>query len=411
MGIKLNPKYKDGFLSQLEASQRGEVIFIPVGLQRLGSVFNLMQSRYTLISGATGAGKTSFADYLYVLKPWDFLKTAPKDIHWEVIYFSLERKQMFKHAKWISYFIYRDHGILVSPDALMGWSDEGAINKAAYDMIRSYDMEISKLLEHVRIYDSKVGTGVVRRAIEARAIDLGTFYYTDGEAAYMLGKTVYVERFDEKNLVESTKMGNRKYVDLNHEGELFRLYEDDHKYFMKNPKTFVFIVIDGIGLLGDKNIIDEISVDIANARDKFGFSPVVITQQNRAMGDIQRMKAHGGDLSPQLEDIFKSSQMGFDADLVLGLFDPYRYKAFDTMGKYEGYSIKPADGNINSASTLTPGGQSRFRSIHVLKNSFGPDGNKFGLKFLGESNHFETLPTPDKVMELEKVYADIRQGI
>ena len=128
------------------------------------------------------------------------------------------------------------------------------------------------------------------------------------------------------------------------------------------------------------------------------------------MGDVQRLKQHGADLSPQIEDIFKSSQMGFDADLILGLFDPLTYKAFDAEGKYDGYIVKQGDDGI-TGSMQTPHGVGRFRSLHIMKNSFGPNNGKFGLKFLGESNHFETLPFPSDEREMGEVYSQIKQGL
>jgi len=408
--MELNDKYKDGFLAQLEASQRGEVTYIPIHLERIGKSFNLMQSRYTLIFGATGAGKTSIADETFVLRPYDYLKNNTENIHWEVLYFSLERKQMFKHAKWISWMLYRDKGMQVGPDQIMGWGEEGALNSAGYQIVRSYDEEMTNLLDHMQIYDGKVSAEVVRRAINRRAHDLGTYYYTD-EIGLCIGEDEsYVKVFSDENLVKKTKTGDRKYILWEHQGKKFRLYEDDYKYFMKNPKTFIFIVIDGINLLGSKDVIDTISVEVADARDKFGFSPVIVTQQNRSLGDIQRLKLHGEDLSPQLEDIFKSSQMGFDADLVLGLFDPLQYKAYDSEGRYDGYIVKQGDDGI-TGSMQTPSGHGRFRSVHILKNSFGPNGAKYGLKFLGESNYFETLPFPDDEAKMSEIYMKIRQGL
>ena len=408
--MELNSKYAHGFLSQLDASQRGEVVSIPNALGRVGELYNIMPSRYTLISGSTGSGKTSYADFNYILAPWSWLEANPQtDIYWEVNYFSLERKQMFKHAKWVSWMIYRDdNNLLLSADQIMGWKN-GPINKEGYNLVRSYDDEMSGLLEKINIYDGKVDAKVVYRIIKQRGHQLGDLYKSDDIGVYFRDDLIYKECFEDNNLVEETKVGPKKYILINHKGTEFKIYQDDHRYFPFHKRPFVFFVIDGINLLGSKEVIDEISVAMSDARDIFGFSPVVVTQQNRAMGDIGRMKLHGNDLSPQLEDIFKSSQMGFDADLILGLFDPYKYKAFDKEGKYGGYCIKPMEGH--EPSTMTPGGINRFRSLHILKNTFGQDGGIFGMKFLGECNQFTTLPKVEDSAELAKIYAEIRTGI
>jgi len=354
---------------------------------------------------------TSFADYSYILYPWSFIQDNKEevDIYWEVNYFSLERKQMFKHAKWVSWLIYRDNpDILLSADQIMGFKN-GPLNSKGYNLVRSYDDEMTGLLDHINMHDGKVSSKVVSRIIRQRALALGDYFYSDDIGIFVNNNPVYSYTFDEDGEVEDTKTGPRKYVNLTFKDSKFKLYQDDHRYFPHHIRSFVFFMIDGINLLGDKDVIDDISMELANARDRFGFSPVIVTQQNRAMGDISRMKLHGNDLSPQLEDIFKSSQMGFDADIIIGLFDPYRYKAFDKEGLYGGYCIKPMEGH--EPSTRTPGGLNRFRSAHILKNTFGADGGVFGLKFLGECNHFETLPKLDEEDKLLKEYAKIRTGV
>lgn len=407
--MAINRRYRDGFLTQLDASQRGEVVFIPNPLDRVGDIFNIMPSRYTLLFGATGSGKTSFLDYEYILGPWSFLQQKSMDIHWEVQYFSLERKETFKHAKWLSWLMYRDNSeLLVSADQILGWKN-GPLNSAGYNLVREYDDEMSGLLEHVRIYDGKPTAVSIERTIQRRAIALGTFFYADHIGVRKNDELIYIETFEEKGLFEDTKIGKIPYIELEFKGEKFRLEQETHKYFLNHPRTFVFFVLDGINLLGDKNLLDDISILLARARDRYGFSPVIVSQQNRALGDIQRAKLHGSDLAPQLEDVFKTSQMAFDADLILGLFDPYKYKAWDSDGKYGGYCVNPL-GNITKPSTLTPKGVNRFRSIHVLKNSFGNEGNIYGTKFLGECNHFETLPLPGSI-ELEEVYSNIKRGL
>ena len=55
---------------------------------------------------------------------------------------------------------------------------------------------------------------------------------------------------------------------------------------------------------------------------------------------------------------------------------------------------------------MSPQGFSRFRSLHILKNSFGIDGKKFGMLFVGESNHFQVLPNLG-TKELSDIYSKI----
>ena len=401
----LNEKYRSGFIEQIKASRRGDTTFIPNFLDRVNEVFNLMQSRYTLIFGSTGVGKTAIADYLFILAPWTYLRTNEPDIHWEVVYFSLERKSMFKHAKWLSWFMYRDYSHLISSDELMGWGSD-PLNKEGYDLVRGYDDEMSELLEHVHIYDGKTTVNRVRHIINKRALELGTLYTADDDEVRIANTNELVATFSNE-FVEKTKVGNIKYVDLIHKDKKFRIYQSENRYFLTNPKTFVFIIIDGIGLMGSsdfgkkKSALDETSSILAEARDLYGFSPVVISQQNRDLGSTARLKMHGSDMSPQLEDIQGSSQMAHDSDLTLALFDPFHYKAYDTKGHFGGYDLLKG--------MMHPKGFSRFRSLHVIKNTFGFAGKMFGLKFLGESNDFSVLPFPNSE-EILKIYSEIAEG-
>jgi len=413
MGLK---KVTPDLAYQLDAAMRGDVTKIPNPLgERLAKIFNLLPSRYTLVGGSTGSGKTSWVDYTFILGPYHFIRNAntelleavKKEIHWEVNYFSLERKKMFKHAKWISWMIYVDTGQKVSADQILGW-DNDPLTQELYELVNYYSDIIGELLQHVNIYDGKVRIDTIEQLVHSRARKLGKFYYTDMEGLYIDDNPIPFKTFIDDGVVVKSKIGEHIEIEFEYKGEVHTLRQHSHKYFLFNPKTFVYFIIDGIGLLGSSNFsdkkssIDKVSEILADARDKYGFSPVIVSQFNRSIGDTSRQKLHGNDLSPQLEDFQGSSQTSHDADLVLAIFDPYRYKAYDQKGLYGDYSL--------TQGMMSPRGFCRFRSLHVLKNSFGIDGKKFGMLFVGESNHFEILPKLEDP-ELQSIYSRIAQDI
>jgi hypothetical protein len=409
--------------AHIELAKTGNVVKIdnPLG-PRVGAVFNLLQSRYILLGGSTGSGKTAFADFLTVLGPFDFIKglesqyddkyantpeeEKPPRLHWEVNYFSLERKQMFKKAKWISWFIKMEHDIKISADRILGWADK-PLTPELYTLVNSYGELLKELLEHVEIFDGKVSIDTLRKVIQQRARELGVFYYTNDEGLFVDDNPMPLLTFKKDGVVTNSKRGKVVTLHYTHNGQEFALKPFGHKYFLNNPRTIVQFVIDGIGLFGGsdfskkKSSIDEVSELLAEARDNFGFACLVVNQFNRAIGDTQRQKQHGNDLSPQLEDFEGSSRTSHDADLVLAVFDPYRYKSYDGKGMYGDYSI--------TQGMMSPEGFCRFRSLHVLKNSFGIDGKKFGMLFIGESNHFDILPLLDSP-ELNNIYSKIAQN-
>jgi hypothetical protein len=91
------------------------------------------------------------------------------------------------------------------------------------------------------------------------------------------------------------------------------------------------------------------------------------------------MRLKAGDVEPQLEDFSDSSSTQNDADVVLALFDPVRYKVEDTSG-YDLNKLKDEFGG------------KYFRSLRLLKNSYGEDDVRIGLAFLGQLGIFRELP-------------------
>jgi hypothetical protein len=404
--VKLNREYNDT-LEMINQGRRGEAVFIPNSLKRMEGTFNLMQSRFTLLGSSSGAGKSSFIDDVFILKPWtDYVKDNPH-VHWEVNYYSMERKKLFKHVRWLSWMLYRDHGWLVPVDALLGWDPRGLLGAKVYDVVMSYGDEMSQLLDRVHIYDGRISAKTMVRQIKTKARQLGTLYRADNLGVRIDDEIRYVAEFSEKKLRE-TSQGWERYVDLEHKGKKFTLTPDTHKYFLHNPNTFFFIVLDGVGLIDDKGYpntkaaVDAVINVLADARDVYGFSPIAVSQFNRGIADIQRAKLHGSSMGPQESDFKDSSNSYQAADLVIGLFDPYKFKAYDNKGMYGGYDLV--------GGMCSPNGHNRFRSAHILKNTFGKDSGVFGLKYLGESSYFETLPIAASG-DIQNVYARISMGL
>jgi hypothetical protein len=91
------------------------------------------------------------------------------------------------------------------------------------------------------------------------------------------------------------------------------------------------------------------------------------------------MRIKNGDVEPQLEDFADSSATQNDADVVLALFDPMRYKVEDPSG-YQLDKLKDEYG------------AKYYRSVRLIKNSFGEDDVRIGLGFLGQIGMFKELP-------------------
>lgn len=78
--------------------------------------------------------------------------------------------------------------------------------------------------------------------------------------------------------------------------------------------------------------------------------------------------------------MFKDSgQPGDDADVVLALFDPMRYNLPDPSG-------------YDTNKLLDESGAKYFRSLRLIKNSYGEDDIRIGLAFMGQTGMFKELP-------------------
>jgi replicative DNA helicase len=162
-------------------------------------------------------------------------------------------------------------------------------------------------------------------------------------------------------------------------------------YEPNDSNTITIVVIDHIGLLKltkdystKKAAIDKMSDELRYARDFFGYTPVVVSQFNRDISSPMRIK--NGDVEPQLEDFADSSSTQNDADVVVALFDPMRYKVEDPSG-YQLDKLKDEYG------------AKYFRSLRLIKNSYGEDDVRIGLGFLGQIGMFKELPRLKEMTE------------
>lgn len=331
---------------EVEAGINGRNGGIPMGFERLNRYIGIRKSIYTLVGGLTGSGKTSLVDDAYVLNPYDWCisdknKTKTK---LKIIYRSMERNKTYKLAKWIGRKIFIDQGITIPVPKLLGWN--GKLTKDEHDLFLIYGEYIEGMKEIITIIDGPENPIGIAKNIREHALKNGK-----------------VEQLDEYNKI----------------------------YIPNDPNEITIIVLDHIGLLKTtkdhstkKQTIDKMSDELRYARDFYGYTPVVISQFNRDISNPIRIK--NGDVEPQLEDFAETSQTQNDADIVLGLFDPIRYKVEDPSG-YDLQKLKDESG------------AKYFRSLRVIKNSYGSDDLRIGLGFYGELGIFKELPRRKEMQE------------
>jgi hypothetical protein len=324
---------------------------IPMGFDRLNRYIGIRKSMFFLVGGNTGSGKTSFIDDCFVLNPFDWYisKKNKTDIKLKIIYRSMERSSTYKYAKWICRRIFLDHGVSISVNKLLGWTEK--MNEDEYNLFLSYQSYMEQMKDVITVIEGPENAVGIAKELRAHALKNGKIIQKDPDDEY---SKVYVPN---------------------------------------DPNEITIVIIDHIGLLkttkdqpSKKEAIDKMSNELQYARDFFGYTPVVVSQFNRSISNPMRLKA--GDVEPQLEDFSDSSSTQNDADVVLALFDPVRYKVEDTSG-YDLNKLKDEYGG------------KYFRSLRLLKNSYGADDVRIGLAFLGELGIFSEMPRKRDITDLD----------
>jgi hypothetical protein len=330
----------DKLKEEVDKGMSGNNGGVPMGFDRLNRYVGIRKSMYYLVGGLTGSGKTSFIDDAFVLNPVDWALSKEgqaSGISVKIWYRSMERSRTYKLAKWVSRKIFVDYGITIPVPKLLGWTDK--MTSDEHDLFLAHREYVEQLSEMITIIDGPENPVGIAKDLKKYALERGT-----------------IEEVDEYNKI----------------------------YIPNNPNEITIPVIDHIGLLKltkdqptKKQAIDKMSDELRYARDFYGYSPVVVSQFNRDISNPIRIK--NGDVEPQLEDFADSSQTQNDADVVLALFDPMRYKVADPSG-------------YNLDKLVDQYGAKYFRSLRLIKNSYGEDDVRIGLGFMGQIGMFKELP-------------------
>ncbi len=327
---KVNTPNKDNLRSHIEIKSIGKGEYYG---------FELGGSRLFFLKDFTVTHNTSFLDDCFVLNPYDWYISGlnKTDLKLRIVYRSMERGRVYKMAKWVARKIFLDYGIIISISKLLGWTER--MSSDEHDLFLAHKDYIEEMKEVITIIDGPENPIGIANDLKAFALKHGR--------------------------IEDT-------------GEFTKVY------IPNEPNTITIVVLDTMNLLKltktlttKKAAIDKMSDELRYARDFYGFSPVAVSQFNRDISNPVRLK--NGDVEPRLEDFKESGQTQDDADVVLALFDPIRYKVLD----FSGYDLEKLT-DLN--------GGKYYRSLKLIKNSYGEDDIRIGLGFLGQVGMFRELP-------------------
>jgi replicative DNA helicase len=347
------------FLGEVEEGMRGRYKGLPTNMERLSNFVNGIQKKsYTAVGAQSKSGKTAFVDEFFVLGP--YLRNKEANIRW--IYFSPEVDMLEKMAKYTAYFMDHKYGIYCDSNYVLSRGDNrlSPEHKKLVDDIAQN--ELKDLFDNkIQFIEDRIHPEGIRRVIFEYAEANGTF----------LRESWF------KNEEEHSKIV---------------AYEE------KDPSLHTVIIVDHVGLVPvqkgftKKQNIDELSSRMVWFRNICSFSPVLVSQFNRDLGKVDRMKFSGEQLMPTLEDFKDTGGLSEDASLVLGLFNPTKYRHLD---RHMGYDLNAI-------------GKS-YRSIHVLAARNTEADVSIAALLEGKTGRFKELPKPSDGNSLEKVYEYVEE--
>ena len=363
------------FLKEVQRGIEGRNKGLNCGLKRLNKFINGIQKKtYYLVGALQKSGKTALVDCIFVLYPYLLEKKA--NVKW--IYYSYEIDLMEKMAKFCAFFMDYKHGIYCDSNYILGRGEhrvkpehlpliEDIYNNELIDLFGKYDDEGHQLSEgRITFFEEKINPQGVKNYLMKYAEDNGEF----------IKKKVTIKG-EEGQLKEIDVVTGYKEKDE----DLYTIIIVDHLALTKREK--------GLNL---KENIDRLSQHMVFFRNICKFTPVLISQFNRDMGKIERMKFSGEQLQPTLEDFKDSGDPGADASLVLGLFNPTLLPHLRTHLGYDLIKI----------------GKS-YRSLHILASRNTETGVNLSLMMEGKTGMFRELPKNDDNERLNEVYEYVQK--
>ena len=349
-----------------------------MGMERLEMYLpGIEQSTYYLLAAASGVGKSKLARYLFIHNPIVFLENNPDSgIELDILYFSLEESKEKILLAEISKYLFTKYGLTLSIKQLASVGRYNVISAADLEKVKEAEAHVKKFLDRVTIYDSVRNATGIYKTVRNFAMTVGTYYDKEG-----------------KPLTPTEVMQVT--------GGVGETYKKVSYYKLHNPKHYVIVMTDHLGLLQPENgetlwqTMGKMSSSYnLHFRDKFGFIPVVIQQlaadKERVESNFQG-KTIEDKLEPSLDSLGDNKTTARDVNVALGLFDPARYK----IDNHNGYDITRL--------------KDRYRSMNIMKSRDGIANKKLPLFFNGAVDFFKEMPKTDNIDGMNRVFEYVNQ--
>lgn len=343
----------------------GKVNCIPWSLPRFEEESpGIEQGKFYLVTANSKVGKTQITDWLFLFNTIKQVVDNKLDVRLKIFYFTLEMSKEEKMLSCFSNILYEKEGIRICPKDLKSTKADRVLDESIIKVLEKYEIYFQKIEEVVEFIDSVRHPTGIYHLMNDYAVANGTIHYKD--------------------------------IDI--KGNLTTIVD---YYEPNDPDEYVMIIIDHLSIISAEkrnglqlSLHESISVltsdYLIKLRNRYNYIPVVVQQQAAAQESLDNKK--NNKLRPTVDGLADNKLSVRDANVVLGLFSPFRHE----MPEYYGYDITKFKDNI------------RFLEIIVSRDGGG--GTLCPLYFDGAVNYFRELPVSHNYNELEKVYAYIQKN-
>jgi KaiC/GvpD/RAD55 family RecA-like ATPase len=327
-------------LEEVKKGIEGKYKGLNSGLPRFDKfIGGIQRGTYYVLGAQQKTGKTSFIDQWCLIEP--YLK-GEENIVW--VYFSYEISEIEKKAKIAAYIINKLYNIRTSSSEILSRGHY----KITPDLLKVVEEVNEKYIEplfngNLHFYEDRENpTGIYNKIMDV-ARKYGEFKYE----TYMSNEGV-----------------KRKPVG----------------YVPKDKNLYFIIVIDHVGLVNlergytKKENIDKLSSYMVILRNRFNFTPIVVSQFNRGLSKTDRLKFNGNLLKPTAEDFKDTGSLSEDASMLLALFNPTKYPHITT---FLGKNVKEVGKG--------------YRSLHIIDSRFTESDIDIRLEFDGLTGTFSEI--------------------
>lgn len=338
----LNP-----ILNNYESSVKPGLILRSNKLARF--IGNLEEEQIIMIGGREQAGKTSFADFIYLIGLFFDNYYTNKKCDFKFIYFGMKHSLKYKMQKWLCLYLKLQHSRVIDIPTLNGTNAKMYnLDKEIINDIKLAEHFFQEFEKHITFIDKPLQPTNILNIIKKEMESIG--------------------HIDENNI----------YV-----------YDENHK----NTKVFVHIqttdyllpeLSNKDGVLESNGLEKKLADILIKIKKEYKITSIIVKTNNRnTPRNIKESEPSFKDLGVLYET----------ADVGIILYSPWDF------------------GNKNylnfPVSRMVVNGKNRLRTITVVRNIMGSANNTFGLIFLGECGYFTDAPRTDE----EEVWTNLEETL